>query len=395
MKQDIPVNRRTFLQATGTLGVGSATALAGCIGGSSGSSGNNSSGDAALREKLGLPEFDYEIEDSLNVFQWTSYWPAKTIRNFEKAYGVSVNISNYSSNGEMFSKLKAGGTGQFDVCFPTGNMYPLLISQELIQPLNLKKIPNWDNLGKQWKSEKSYAPGDKRYSMPYMWGTSGVGWRTDMVNGIDTPLSWDVMWDKQYKNQMTMLNSWHETIGASLMRLGYSVNAKDPAKINEAKKECIEQNSLLLAYDSDNTVEHLLNKVASPVHTWNGDVLKVYNQLAKKYKDPPVKFHIPKEGGIKWLDAMAITKNAPHANAAHAFATFLLNGKVAANIAEFNGYATPNEAAEQYLPDKRVHNSIISPSSATKKRLHFASRFPEAPEVKRHYLEAWTEIQNA
>lgn len=392
MKRDISVNRRTFLQATGTLGVGSAIALAGCIGGSE---TNNSSGDASLREKLGLPELDYEIENSLNVFQWTGYWPPKTVQNFQKAYGVNVSVSNYASNGEMFSKLKAGGSGQFDVIFPTGNMLPVLTSQEMLQPLNLKKIPTWDNLEKRWRNQQSYEPGNKRYSMPYQWGTSGVGWRTDMVNSIGNPPSWDVMWDKQYKNQMTMLNSWHETIGASLMRLGYSVNAKEPAKIEEAKKECIKQKSLLKTYDSVNTTEHLLNKTASPVHTWNGDVMQAYNQLAKREKVPPVKFYIPEEGGIKWLDTMTITQNAAHVNAAHAFATFLLNGKVGATITEFNGYATPNKAAKQYLSDKRVNNPIINPASSTMKRLEFASRFVESPEVRQHYIEAWTEIQNA
>ena len=405
MKRDTSATRRRFLQATGALGIGSTIALAGCVGsgGGNGSGTNNGSnsgssgGDASFRKKNGLPEVGYNLGDTLNVFQWTDYWPTDTIKNFEKAYGVTVNISNFASNEEMFNKLKAGGTGQFDAIFPTQNMLRILSSQELIQPLDLKKISTWDNLSKKWKKNQSYDPGNERYSVPYQWGTSGIGWHTDMVSDASNPPSWDLMWNEQYKGQMTMLNSPRETIGASLMRLGYSLNAKDQAKIDEAKSELIKQKSFLKTYSSVNRNAALANRNASPVHLWNGDALRAIRQLEENGQSPaPIKYSVPKEGGLKWLDTMAITKNAAHTNAAHAFATYLLNAKVGANIAEYNGYTTPNEAAKQHISDEAQQlRQRVSVSSSTAKELEFVNRFSGSPDVAQYYSRAWTEIQNA
>jgi len=92
-------NRRQFLKATGALGVAGIAGLAGCTGGSDGGSGGDqttasgggsdttdsttSSGGSEVREKYGLQELDYELEDELNVFQWGDYWPDGTISDFE------------------------------------------------------------------------------------------------------------------------------------------------------------------------------------------------------------------------------------------------------------------------------------------------------------------------
>lgn len=406
MKRDTTATRRRFLQATGMLGVGSTIALAGCVGsgGGSGSGTNNSSdngtsssGDASFRKENGFPAINYNLENTLNVFQWTDYWPVDTVKNFEKAYGVTVNISNFASNEEMFNKLKAGGTGQFDLIFPTQNMLRILSSQDLIQPLDLEKISTWDNLSKQWQNDQSYDPGDERYSVPYQWGTSGVGWHTDMVSDGGDPPSWDLMWNEQYKGQMTMLNSPRETIGAALMRLGYSLNAKDQAKIDEAKSALIKQKSLLKTYSSVNRNAALANKNASPVHLWSGDALRAMRTVEKNGDSPgPIKYYVPKEGGLKWLDTMAITKNASHANAAHAFATYLLDAKVGANLAEYNGYTTPNEAAKQYISEEsKQRRQRVSVSDSTAEKLEFVNRFSQSPDVAQYYSKAWTEIQNA
>lgn len=410
MERDTTATRRAFLQATGAIGVGSTITLAGCVGGGSGSGSNEaegnrtnnsssdipSGGDASVREQYNLPELDYEPENTLNVFQWTGYWPTETIKNFERAYRVNVRISNFASNEQMFNKLRAGGSGQYDVIFPTQNMLFILESQDLIQPLNKKKIPTWDNLAKEWRGSQPYDPGQKRYSMPCLWGTSGVGWNTNMVDGIgDTP-SWDLMWNEQYKGQMPMLNSPRETLGASLMRLGYSLNAKDQSKIKEAKEALIEQKPLLKTYNSVNTTSYLQNRSASPVHTWNGDAMQAYAALQTEGEsESPVKYQVPEEGGLKWLDTMAITKNASHENAAHALGTYLLNAKVGAKLAKWNGYATPNEAAQEQLPDTRTDNEIINPSDSTRKNLEFVNRFAQSPDIVQLYSEAWTEIQNA
>lgn len=405
-------DRRTFLKTTGALGSASAlSALAGCLGGddggsddettdadsggsggtttSGGTGGNSDKGDSKVREKYGLSELDYEVEDKLNVYQWTDYWPKGTVEIFEKAYGVKVNVANYASNEEMFSKLKAGGTGQYDVIFPSDYMINIMVQQGMIRALDQSKLPNWDNLEQKWIDQAPYDPGEKRHSAPYQWGTSGIGYNENMVE-VDAT-SWDAMWNEEYKGQITMLNDMRETIGASLKRLGYSLNTKDESKIQEAKEALIDQKPLLLNYDSVNVAENLINKQASPAHGWSGDVFSAYWELYQD-DDSPITYAIPEEGGVVWIDTAAITKDAKHPNAAHAFINFVLNAKINAKITNYVYYPTPNEAAKEFVDEAALNNEAIYPPDEVMEKLEFIRNLGQATKL---YSEAWTEIQNA
>ncbi|WP_229774098.1 polyamine ABC transporter substrate-binding protein [Halocalculus aciditolerans] len=381
--------------------------LAGCSGGDGGDGtggtttsgtttgttggGGSAQGSADVRAEWGLPDLDYDVGDSLNVFQWTDYWPSGTVEIFEKAYGVNVNVSNYASNEEMFNKLKAGGTGQFDLIFPSDYMVNILASQGMIQQVNLDKLSNFDNLERRWIDQAPYDPDPGRWSVPYQWGTSGCGWNTNMTPDIEYPFSWDLMWSDEYGGQMTMLNDMRETIGASLKRLGYSLNSTKESEIQEAKEALIEQKPLLTTYSSVSRDAALQNEQASPVHLWSGDAFSAYWAT---YTDgeSPIGYRVPKEGGVVWVDTAAVTKEAANVNAAHAFITFFLNAEINAKISNYVYYPTPNAAAKEYIDDAALNNPAIYPPDEVMQNLEFIRNIGQATQL---YSEAWTEIQNA
>ena len=433
MEKQNSSSRRRFLKLAGAGSLGTMAGLSGCLGGgggggsggsdggdgssgdgsSDGGSGDGSSGgdggsdtdtptsssrgDASVREEYGLPELDYELEEELTVFQWADYWPLSedfnTIQVFEDAYGVSVNVSNYASNEEMFNKLKAGGSGQFDLLFPSDYMVNILADQGMIQPLNLDMIPNWSNLETKWRDEAPYDPGSERYSAPYFWGTSGVAWNANMLpEDTEYPLdSWDALWNEEYSGQITMLNDMRETIGASLKRLGYSLNSESESELEEAKQALIEQKELLLTYDSVNMAENLINENASPIHSWSGSPFSAYWQL---YEDgsSPIGYRVPQEGSVVWVDTATITSEAKHPNAAHAFINYVLAGQVNGNIANYVYYPSPNAAAKEYIFDSMLENERIYPPDEIMQELEFIRNLGQATSI---WSEAWTEIQNA
>lgn len=395
--------RRRFLKATGLAGTAALTGLAGCAGDGSGNDENGGGdgtptaypGNSSRREELGLPELEYELEDKLNVFQWADYWPSGTVELFEDAYDVEVNVSNYASNEEMFNKLNAGGTGQFDLIFPSDYMVNVLLEQEMIQPLNLDRIPHWENLEDYWVNTAPYDPGEKRYSAPYFWGTSGIAWNENMISDevkSELPLtSWDAMWDERFGGDMTMLNDSREAVGAALKRLGYSLNTTDEAKIDEAKETLIEQKDLLGTYDSVNMAENLINENFSPIHSWSGSAFTAFWEL---YSDgsSPINYQVPEEGGVVWIDTAAVTKEAKAPKAAHAFINFVLNARVNAKIANYLYYPSPNGAAKEYIYDEMLDNTRIYPDEETFESLEFIKNVGDATQL---YSEAWTEVQNA
>jgi spermidine/putrescine transport system substrate-binding protein len=260
----------------------------------------------------------------------------------------------------------------------------------MIQALNLDQLSNFDNLSQKFR-EAPYDPGEDRYSVPYQWGTSGIGWNEEMIGSDVEISSWDAMWNEEWSGTMTMLNDMRETIGAALKRLGYSLNTTDEAKINEAKDMLIEQKQLLKAYDSDNFQTNLINQQASPVHAWSGGAFQAYWET---YEDgsSPIQYVVPDEGGVIWVDTGAVTTEASSPNAAHAFINYYLNAQIGARITNWTYYGSPNEAAEQHISEDILNNESIYPDSETMDQLEFIENIGQATQM---YSQAWTEIQNA
>ncbi len=377
---DMHQDRRTVLKSTGALAAVGLTGLAGCLGDDS--DGNNTSS----------ADIDIENpEDNLNIFQWGDYWPDGFVQTFEEEYDVDVSVSNFASNEEMFNSLQAGGTDQYDLIFPSDYMVNILHEQDMIQPLDLDALSNFENLSEMFR-EAPYDPGSERYSAPYQWGTSGIGWNENMIGEVEID-SWDALWNDEWAGQMTMLNDMRETIGVALKRLGYSLNTTDEDEIEEAKELLIQQKDLLRAYDSTNFKTNLINEQNSPLHGWSGDI---FAALWETYDEDegysPVKYTIPSEGGVVWVDTATVTAKARHPSAAHAFIDYFLDAENAAEVTNYTYYGSPNEAAEEYIYDEILENESIYPDDETMEKLEFIENIGQATQT---YDRAWTEIQNA
>ena len=127
----------------------------------------------------------------LNLFIWSEYIDPAVIKTFEKNTGAKVVTTLYESNEDMLAKLQAGGTKQYDIIVPSGYIVPVLLKQNLLRPLDATKIPNLKNLSERFR-KVDFDSGNK-YTVAYLWGTSGIGYRKDKFKG--TPDSWAIMFD--------------------------------------------------------------------------------------------------------------------------------------------------------------------------------------------------------
>jgi spermidine/putrescine transport system substrate-binding protein len=409
------LRRRSVLGLSGTA---LAAALAGCTGGGGGDGGDGggdgspttSSGDGTptgtaiaeskqeIMDQYDLELVDYadQVEDELTILQWNAYWPTYVVPNFEKLYDVNVNVSIFSSNEAMFNKLKTLGPGQVDIVFPSDFMVNIMATQDMLGFLNKDKIPNYGNLKDSFE-EVNYEPdgASGTYSMPYNWGWSAMGNHKE-VTGRSLEPTWDEMFNEENEGQITMLNNMRETIGAALLRLGYSINTTDEQKIEEAKQMLIQQkkDGLVKAYDSSNIQSLLTNAEASPSHGWNGQVFGAYRNLMDDNNEAPVEFVIPEEGNVIWTDAAVMDKEAPNPNAAHAFLNYINNVKVHADITSWLIYPTILENEKEHRTDQWAFEKLegFTPTSKQLDRMEYIENVGDATKM---YSEAWTEIKNA
>ena len=72
-------------------------------------------------------------------------------------------------------------------------------------------------------------------------------------------------------------------------------------------------------------------------------------------------YSVPSEGTLFWMDAWVMLADAPHPNAAYAWLDFIQRPEIQAEETNFNLYATPNDAAKEFVDPEILANPAIFP----------------------------------
>jgi spermidine/putrescine transport system substrate-binding protein len=340
-------------------------------------------GAGAVGLSFSLPKGAFAQSGPVNFLNWDTYIGETTIEDFTAATGIEVQYSLFADNEELFAKFRGGNPG-YDLIVPTNDFVERFILSDLLQPLDHARIPNMANLDPAFLNP-AHDP-NRRFCMPYMWGTIGIGYRTSEVDG--TPDSWGLLYDSdQYANQIALLGEPTTVLQMCFKYMGKSLNDWSDENIEAATDMIIRQKGNITAFAPDNGQDLLMAGEVVLAQEWNGDILQAMSE------DDDINYVVPKEGGLIWEDALCIPKGAPNPEGAHELINFLLDAEVGSKIADFIYYATPNAAAKALLGPEYTENPAIFPSAEVIAKSE-VSIFP-GQDVLPKIDAAWTRIRAA
>lgn len=321
-------------------------------------------------------------EPKLNFYNWDTYIGETTLPDFKKASAIQVKLSLFADNDELFAKLKEGNSG-FDVVVPSGFCVARLIKGKLIQPLDFNKIPNFKkNIFPEFQNAE-FDPG-RKFSVPYMWATSGIGYRKNKVNTIP---SWKEMFESdQYKGRIGLFNN-STTLRMVAKYLGYGMNPKDKAQIDKAADFLIKQKPNIKVFHDDNGQDLLLSGEVDLVQEWCGDMAQLQDE------NSGFGYVVPDMGSEITGDGLVIPKDAPHPNNAHKFINYILDADVGVKIIKTVKYASANQAAVAKMDANYRNNPTIFPPKAVLKNCEPV--IYESEQIESYYADAWTRVQAA
>ena len=320
-------------------------------------------------------------KQQINFFNYGENIDDETLKEFEEKYDIKVNMETFDDMEAMYQKIKSGA-GKYDVVLVSDALMPRMIKEGLVQELNKDNIPNISQMDEQYL-DLDIDPGNK-YSVPYMFGTVGIVYNKDVVKEeVD---SWDILWDEEYKDQVFMFDTYRDTIGAALKKLGYSLNSTDPDEIEEAKELLIEQRKTVNPiYGVDNGTTMIPAGETNINMIWSGEGLN----LQEEY--PNLVYVVPKEGANFWIDSLCITSNAQNVEGAEKFINFVSDKESALRIADEIGYTTPNKEARKEQPEDVQNNPNAYMTKEIMDRCEIYKDFDL--KTKQMYDDAWTEIK--
>jgi putrescine transport system substrate-binding protein len=305
----------------------------------------------------------------VRVFNWADYLDPDLLQEFEAESGIKVRYDTFDSNEVLEARLLAGKSG-FDVVVPSANFLERQIAAGVFRPLDRDALSNTKNLDPELNAMLARHDADNRHAVGYMWGTTGIAYDSVKLGsrtaGLDIG-SWALVYDPASLARVAdcgvaFVDAPSEVIATVLVYLGKDPNAPSAADLAAVEALLVKIRPSVRYINSVKPIEDLANGEICLVVGWSGDAVQARARSIEAQSPVDIRYVIPREGTVSWLDALAIPADAPNVANAHRFIDFMLRADVAARNASFVGYATVNEAAlPQVDPVLRSDAGIYPP----------------------------------
>ena len=268
-------------------------------------------------------------------------------------------------------------------------------------PLDRSKLSNFGNLDPKLMELIARNDPDNRHSVPYLWGTTGIGYNVEKVKealGEDAPVnSWELVFNPEYMKKLegcgvSFLDAASEMVPTVLNYLGEPPNSFDEAVINKALVTLQSVRPHIRYFHSSQFINDLANGDICVAVGWSGDILQAATRAEEAKKGVNIEYTIPSQGAAIWFDMMAIPKSSKRSDNAHAFLNFVMRPEIIADISNYVSYANANAASKPLVNPEITGDPTVYPDEATSARLFTLAVLP--PEVDRMYTRLWTTLKS-
>jgi putrescine transport system substrate-binding protein len=348
-----------------------------------------------------VPHAGAEPRRVVNFYNWSDYIDPTVLDDFTKETGIKVRYDTFDSNDTLEAKLLAGKSG-YDVVVPTAYFLARQIQAGVFLKLDKAKLPNLVNAWPEITDRMArYDPGNA-HAVNYMWGTTGIGYNVKaarQILGADAnplPDSWDDVFDpariaKFKECGVHLLDSSDDIMSAALHYLHLDPDSSDPADLQKAADLLIKISPYVRKFHSSEYLNALATGEICLVVGFSGDVKQAQKRAAEAKGAVAIGYSIPKEGAQLWFDNLAVPKDAPHSDEAHALINYLLKPEVAAKNTNFLSYANGNLASQKFIDQAILDDRTIYPDAATMARLYTITAHDQ--KTQRLINRLWTRIK--
>ena len=286
----------------------------------------------------------------LKVYNWADYIDPETVKKFEKQFKTKVEITTFQNEDEAMAKLQSGSV-DFDVYFPSVTRLPILVSKQLVRPINegLHHQPRRRTCGPSWSTRSTTrarsTPCRTSCSPP---ASSGATTRSPRTSG-SMPNPWSSFWEygEKYKGKVAILDDPRDSLSLALFRengtAGVDVNSEDPQVVAKALQGLKELDALASVKVTINGYQTVPEGKIWLAHDWTGDqIAAALYYMPKGVKPDVLSYWKPAIAAPAANDLMAVLSTGKNPVLAHTFLDFMLDETNAYNnFADYNGYQPP------------------------------------------------------
>ena len=288
-----------------------------------------------------------EAADKLSYFTWSGYELPEFSKSFLATHPDAIEYSMFGDDDDAFTKVKAGFRP--DLAHPCYDKIARWNKEGLLQPIDTKRIKNWDKVFPTLKNLPDLQAGEgKVWMVPWDWGNTSILYRTDLIENPEQ--SWNLLWDKKYAGRIATIDAVHDTPVVAALLSGVNPFDMSAADLDKVATKLREQRPLISTYTTDMTSveQSLASGELVAAMTWNASA------VALKKQGVPVTYMKPKEGMLTWTCGYVLLKDAKNVDLAYDFINSRLEVDSGKYLIENYGYGTSTTTAFEAVPKETL-----------------------------------------
>jgi len=327
---------------------------------------------------------------TLNLLVWEGYADSSFVRGFEEQNHCKVSASYMGSSDELVAKLRGGSAGNYDVISPSSDVATSIATSGLAEPLDLSRIPSYQQLSPQLTSLPLVRTNGKVFGVPFMWGPNPMIY--DTIAFPQPPDSWNVFWDPKYRGKISV---WDDlsTVYMAAQVLGY--DQPDPTQLYNLSDEQLEAVKKKLLELKPN-IRKMWSTGGELTNLFqNHEVVAAMgwplNTAELKKLNFPVGETIPRENTTGWIDHLMITSASENKELAQRFLAYMIEAKTQKLVSDVTHYTPANPQAGPLMTADQRQVLHLDDVDNYQKRIYFWQNVPRRPK----YNEIWNEVKAA
>lgn len=289
-------------------------------------------------------------EKDIVFYNWEDFMPQIVLDDFYAQTGHRVRQVYFDSEMEAREIILSERGKGMDLVLSSRYELQVLLEQEgIFAKVPYDELPNLQYIDPIWQKNTANI---NHISVPWVWGTSGILYRSDLVE-LENVTWMDLMSPPlSSKGKVMMSPSMRDIMAAALLASNSSINTSNEEAILQAGLLLQTQKNDVLGY------QFLLSEIVSgEIH-----LAQSYSSDAAEFLalNENIAYVIPDGKAPVWLNNLAVFESSQHKEIAFAFINFVNDPARAAFIAEYLATSSANKAAARYFSEEYVNKTSLN-----------------------------------
>jgi putrescine transport system substrate-binding protein len=334
-------------------------------------------------------------EPILKFLNLGDYVAEDTLARFEAETGIKILYESFENESDLNARVGPGGG--FDVVTPTaGPDFAHQAERGLYRAIDRAALPNYGNLDPYFLGLAGRYDPANRFAVPYLWGSTGLGYNAEKLKAALGPEartdSLGLLFDRESARRLSvcgiaLLDAPDAVVPAALAFSGKPPMSRDPRDLAGAMQLLNTLRPFIRSISDEDYIEGLATGRICVALGMSGEIVQAKAHAEEAGNGATIAYQIPREGGLLWLDMLAIPAGAPHPENAARFIDFMLRPEIIAAVTNTVGYANANALATDFVDEALRGIPGLYPDERARRALYLDA--PLSADYERERLREW------